>query len=172
MLVADVTADEVGERVVPITPRVLAPILQDVAAQQVVPAAPPGLTLAELDADITATLPLEIIRPLRQAVVEKVRQRWDRLQRGQRIGKIRPFADKPADFRLTDLDLSVRAFNVMARFPSLWLRGATIADLIEVPQLGAAVLVEVLAAYQALHDASDSADKNGSPETEEASTRD
>src|SRR4051812_17435729 len=114
MLVAEVTAGQVIERGVSITPRVLAPILQGVKAQEVVPAAPRGLTLADLDAEVTASLPPEVVSKLRQAVVDKVRQRSDRLQRRQRIGKIRPFAEKPAGFSLSDLALSVRGFNVMS----------------------------------------------------------
>lgn len=166
MWVPDLTADAASERVVPITPRVLAPILRNVNAQAVVAAAPSGVTLADLNAQVTASLHPELVEPLRQAVVQAVRQRWDRLERGKPIGKVRPFADKPSVFSLSSLDLSVRAFNVMSRFPSLWLRGATIADLLDVPQLGAATLVEVLAAYEALGDSSSTA-LDGTSEVEE-----
>ena len=131
------------ERSIAITPRVLAPILGDVNARDVVAVAPPDLTLADLDAETTATLPPDVARSLRRAVVDQVRPRL------HRVSKIKPFTQKPSSLALSDLDLSVRAFNAMSRFPHRWLHGATIGDLLDVPGLGAGALVEVLAAYEA-----------------------
>ena len=143
MLVADATVDGVLKRPVAITPRVLAHVLRDVKARDVVATAPADLTLADLDADVTASLAPDVVRALRRAVADHVRQR------SQRLSAIKPFTEMPSGLAISDLDLSVRAFNALSRFPHRWLHVATIGDVLDTPQLGAGVLVEVLAAYEA-----------------------
>jgi AraC-like DNA-binding protein len=133
----------VSERPVAITPRVLAHILRDVKACDVVATAPADLTLGDLDADVTASLAPDVVRALRRAVADHVRQR------SHRVSKLKPFTEMSPGLALADLDLSVRAFNALSRFPHRWLHVATIGDLLDMPQLGASVLVEVLAAYEA-----------------------
>jgi DNA-binding CsgD family transcriptional regulator len=142
-LVANATVDGVSERPVAITPRVLAHILRDVRAQDVVATAPPDLTLADLDADVTASLAPDVTRALRRAVADHVRQR------SYHVSRIKPFTEMPPGLAISDLDLSVRAFNALTRFPRRWLHAATIGDVLDTPGLGAAGLVEVLAAYEA-----------------------
>lgn len=143
MLVADATVDRVLERPFAITPRVLAHMLRDVKARDVVATAPSDLTLADLDADVTASLAPDVVRALRRAVVDRVRQR------SHRVSNVKPFTEMPRGLAISDLGLSVRAFNAVSRFPHRWLRVATIGDVLDTPQLGAGVLVEVLAAYEA-----------------------
>jgi hypothetical protein len=148
MLVADPGAESVAERAAPIAPRILARVLRDVKASDLVEGAPPGLTLADLDARVTTSLAPDVARDLRRAVADHVRHRWYVVQ------NVKPFAEKPPGLTISDLDLSVRAFNAMSRFPHMWLHLATIRDLLDAPGLGAGVLVEVLSAYEALVDAS------------------
>src|SRR5919201_4274127 len=143
MLVADATVDGVSEWPVAITPRVLAHMLRDVKAHDVVATAPADLTLADLDADVTASLAPDVVRALRRAVADHVRQQ------SHRVSKIKPFTEMPPGLAISDLDLSVRAFNALSRFPHRWLQVATIGDVLDTPGLGAGVLVEVLAAYEA-----------------------
>jgi hypothetical protein len=143
VLVADESVYGVSERAIAITPRVLAHLLRDVKARDVVSSAPVGLTLADLDADVTASLAPEVVRRLRRAVADHVRQR------SHRVSKIKPFTEMPPGLAISDLDLSVRAFNALSRFPRRWLNVATIGDVLDSPGLGAGVLVEVLAAYEA-----------------------
>lgn len=143
MLVADAAVDGVSERPVAITPRVLANMLRDVKARDVVATAPADLTLADLDAGVTASLAPDVARALRRAVTDHVRHR------SHRVSKLKPFAEMPPGLAISDLDLSMRAFNALSRFPHRWLNGATIGDVLETPGLGAGVLIEVLAAYEA-----------------------
>jgi hypothetical protein len=144
MLVADTKADMVvPNRSRPIAPRALVRILRDVSARDVDANAPAGLTLADLDATVSATLAPDMALALSRAVVEQVRRRW------HLVSRVKPFAEMPPALALSDLDLSVRAFNAISRFPRAWLRESTVADLLAVPGFGAGVLTEVLAAYEA-----------------------
>jgi DNA-binding CsgD family transcriptional regulator len=70
-------------------------------------------------------------------------------KRSHRVSKIKPFTEMPPGLPISELDLSVRAFNALSRFPRRWLDVATIGDVLDAPGLGASVLVEVLAAYEA-----------------------
>jgi hypothetical protein len=144
MLVADTDAGVVvPDPSRPIAPRALVRILRDVNARDVVANAPAGLTLADLDADFSTTLAPDIALALSRAVVEQVRRRW------HLVSRVKPFTEMPPALALSDLDLSVRAFNAISRFPRAWLREATVTDLLAVPGFGAGVLTEVLAAYEA-----------------------
>lgn len=143
MPVADPEVDVVPDRPRPIAPRALVRILRDVSARAVVAKAPADLTLADLDADVSATLAPDVALALSQAVADQVRRQC------HLVSRVKPFTDMPAALALSDLDLSVRAFNAISRFPRAWLREATIADLLAVPGLGAGVLIDVLAAYEA-----------------------
>ena len=143
MLVADAAVAGVSERPVAITPRVLASTLRDVKARDVVATAPADLTLADLDAGVTASLAPDVARALRRAVADHVRHR------SHRVSKLKPFAEMPPSLAISDLDLSVRAFNALSRFPHRWLNAATIGDVLATPGPGAGVLIEVLSAYEA-----------------------
>ncbi len=149
MPVADAAVDVVPGRSLPIAPRTLARILRDVSARDIAAAAPADRSLADLDAEASAELSDDVARVLRRAVVEQIRRR------SHLIAKIKPFTEMSTDFAFSDLELSVRAFNAITRFPHAWLREATIGDLLDTPGLGAGVLAEVLAAYEAATEFSD-----------------
>jgi hypothetical protein len=142
MRVAEADFDVVTNRPVPIAPRVLGRILRDVSVRDVTLTGPADLTLADLDAHVSTTLPAATAMVLRRAVVDRVRRRW------RVLAGVCPFRELPQNLDLSDLDVSQRAHNVMSRLTSMWLRDATIEDLMEVRGLGAGVLVEVLAEYE------------------------
>jgi hypothetical protein len=129
-----------------------------VRAVDVAAGAPATLTLADLDAETSARLSDNLVDQLGKAVEERARAQWTRLASKQ------PFLHMPADFRFDEVELSTRARNAIGRFPNAWLREATIDDLMQTPQLGASVLVELLRAYEeSVGELADRADIDVSP---------
>lgn len=153
------------DRPLAIAPRVLAPILRDLRASDVVPGAPADLTLADLDRDTTASLQPDVVRELRRAVAARVQTHR------HRIASVEPFAHGPRRFELEDLGLSRRTYNAMSRFPLTWLHIATIEDVLATPQLGATGLVEMLAAYEAFSEGYPSASRPTDAPPAEAAQR-
>lgn len=144
------------QRTLPIAPRVLVPILQGVPAD-VIPGVPAGLTLADLDAEVSASLAPSVAFKMRRAVANRVLENWDRLP------AIKPFVDAPDDVTLAELGLPFRSYQALSRVKVQPWRDATLQDLRQANGFGPVVFVEALAAYEAFQTEMGLAPEDGDP---------